>query len=461
MTHTHRTENDTGAAPAGRLSSAARIPARAPSTAAGLPSSVARIPSSAVRAPSTAAGAPGVRRWDVSAVRALQRAAGNAALNAMLAPPVQRALGYDEMHDDPAGPSVRFRGPRRSNTGDKAAAKVRDPARWNTAAASYQQITGAAPVKERVTFGTDYRTAQEQAPGAAMTTLAGAVYADANTTLISQGQLPMAMNNDAFFEQLGRADQRTLPYWQQQDRRDEGIIEDAVTREGQYRATGGPAAAAATRTAAGAALANPQPADAAATGLLQNFQGLAVGGEHGNEKFFDWAVTNMAALHAGGVNTIYTEALRDDAYQALVDDYLSTPTAPMDPRLGNFLAKYQAGHGVNLRAFLDAARIAGVRVRAMSGRPARLVAGDAHRRAAALNTYAEQVITQDQTANPGGYLVQVGEAHLGEHTNPAGAPVTVGASTLPDQFPGLDQLLGIPGAKLADMAGGGLQLELV
>ncbi|WP_305790276.1 hypothetical protein [Symbioplanes lichenis] len=425
------------------------------------------IPPAARRGP--AARAPGPvtpgGRLDAGAAQTLQRTVGNAAVQAMLTsgPPVVQRVSYDEMHTDPPGTATRVRGPRKSRARDKAPAKIRDQGRWDTAANAYQQWTGAAPDRQRAALQTDYRTQQELSPPGSVTTFGNAVFSD----LLANNPNLNAVSNDVLFEQLGRADQTTQPYWQQQDRRDAGIIEDAVTREGDYQAAGGPAQAAAVRATADTLLnppgatAPPQPADAAALNLLQNFNGLAVGGVHNNEPFFAWAVTHMAALRAGGVTTIYIEALRDDAHQALVDHFFQTPTTAMSPELTNFVANYQMGNHVDLGAFLTAARAQGVRVRAMSGRPARRVGSDLHRRAAAMNTYSEQVIRHDQATNPGNYLVQVGESHLGEHTNPAAHPTTVAGHTLPDRFPGLDQLLGIPGVRLAEMVQGGLQLELV
>ncbi len=442
------------------------------------------VPPAARRDPATRLPGPARadRPLDAATAHALQQSAGNAAVHAMLtsAPrqagvPVVQRMNYDEMHTDPPGTAVRVRGPRKSRASDKATTKVRDQQNWDRAAGAYEEATGEPPIKERAAFETDYRTQQELRPPDSMKGFGDALFSD----MMANGTLPPNPSNDRLFEHIGRADPATLPYWQQQDRRDEGLIADAVTREAGYQAAGGPAQSAATRTATDAVLnppaapaqqqqqqqpaapAQPQPADAAALALLQNFHGLAIGGVHRNEAFFDWAVTHMAALHAGGVNTLYIEVLRDDAHQALVDDFFSTPTAPMSPGLTNFVQNYQGQHHVDLGAFLTAARAQGVRVRAMSGRPARTVNGDVHRRAAAMNTYAEQVIRHDQATNPGDYLVQVGESHLGTHTNPRAAPTTVGGQTLPNQFPGLDELLGIPGVRLAEMVQGGMQLELV
>jgi hypothetical protein len=364
-----------------------------------------------------------------------------------------------ELHQEPPGPAVKVRGPRRSAAGDKARVKINDRTEWRDLEQLYQFRFGQAPEKQRIEFGTDPNTMREFGPpgtGGALTRrlrdALGGGFGDAP---------------DPMLEQVGRNDPTTAGYWQQQDQRDQQLATDAGTRAADYQNAGGAEDAQAVNDAAAGALRGmPQDAIDGVATLLSGNEGLVIGGGHGTEPFYEWAITHMHRLHGNGVRTLYLESLRDDAHQGLVDEYLRTPDATMRPELANYCATYQDRWHVDLAGLLSAARDAGIRVRGASGRPARREGGDNHRRAVMLNTYAEQAVRQDratQAGQPGGsgkYLMQIGASHVGGHTN-TGAASQVGSVALPNQFPGVDELLGVPGVSLEESYDGGRHLRTI
>ncbi|MBT0772883.1 hypothetical protein KIH74_28330 [Kineosporia sp. J2-2] len=251
-------------------------------------------------------------------------------------------------------------------------------------------------------------------------------------------------------ERLSRADPANAPFWTWQENRDDELARNSTARRNQYDATGAAAANGQARTGYQSALAGASGSLGGLQALLNIRPGVVIGGAHGDGQVWGFLTRNLPELKASGVGTLYLENLRDDSHQAFVDEYLATGTMP--PELRALLAS----PGMEgLRPLLDAARRAGVRVRGIGGHPARSkrVQGALHRRAVMLNTYAEQIITDDAAgrAGAGGYLVDIGASHIGEHRRlPHEAPVVVGNNPLADAFPGLDQLLGIPGVELAD-----------
>ncbi|WP_371749686.1 hypothetical protein OG302_40185 [Streptomyces sp. NBC_01283] len=194
-------------------------------------------------------------------------------------------------------------------------------------------------------------------------------------------------------------------------------------------------------------------------GLLAEHDGVIVGGEHNRNPVWSFLITNLAGLKAKGVTTVYLETLRDDSHQADVDKYLST--GEMSAALGQFTERYDSIRDLNpgLSAFLEAARTRRVRVRGIDGRPARLrgpLQDKHHRRAAAMNTYAEQVVTGDRARQaaagrePGKYVMELGAAHATAHRSRDGGPVHADDSTLPGLFPGMSELLNVPAVEFAE-----------
>jgi len=161
---------------------------------------------------------------------------------------------------------------------------------------------------------------------------------------------------------------------------------------------------------------------------------------------------NMQALHDAGVRTIYTEQLRDDGHQDMVNKYLSTGT--MDPGLTAYLANPDRR---GLAKTIEAARTTGIQVQGIDGYPARDPArrvgvplDGGHTRVAMLNTYAFQVVQERQAAlqqaspgDPRKYVMEAGASHTTTHAGPDN-PVTLQGVTIPRDFPGLGDILNVP-----------------
>ncbi|MFF0719806.1 DUF4157 domain-containing protein [Micromonospora sp. NPDC003816] len=370
-------------------------------------------------------------------------------------PSVQR-VSADELHREPPGPSVQVRGPRRSRSNRRPATQVDQAAAWTPLDAAYRAATGQIPYKERIRLDTDLTSLSEMSPpgtgyqlGTALTNVAQQV----GITLA--GGVTGARSNAEMMEELGRLDPASLPYWQAQDGRDQQLATDAVNREAQYQNESGPENAQARRDVTTALLRGIQMPAADATDMLLTFNdGLVIGGAHRAEPFFAWAVDHMARLRQNGVRTLYLESLREDVHQNLVDAYLGSGV--MSRELTNFCNTYQRSHAVDLAGFLAEARSTGMRVKGTGGRPARQVGMNIHNRAVLLNTYGEQVVRRDRAktvasgGDPGKYLMQAGESHAKAHTNSPGTPAVAGGTALPNEFPGINELLDVPAVRLED-----------
>ncbi|GAA3732998.1 hypothetical protein GCM10022225_13890 [Plantactinospora mayteni] len=374
-------------------------------------------------------------------------------------PAVQR-VSADELHREPTGPSVQVRGPRRSFSGRRATAQASQDT-WDQLSAAYQAATGQTPVKERINLDTDLTSLSEMSPPGAGYQLGTALNQVAMQEGISlAGGATGARSNAEMMEELGRRDPVSRPYWEAQAARDQQLGNDAVARATRYQDEDGADNAQARRAAtAGMLRGIPMPAADATDMLLMASDGLVIGGAHREEPFFSWATDNMARLHQNGVQTLYLESLREDAHQRLVDAYLSS--GDMSPELTNFCATYQRSHAVDLAGFLAAAQSTGVRVKGTGGRPARQQGMNIHSRAVMLNTYGEQVVRRDRAQTvargeePGKYLMQAGESHAHTHANTQPTPAVAGGVNLPDQFPGINELLDVPAVRLEDSYGGG------
>ncbi|GAA2493651.1 hypothetical protein [Winogradskya humida] len=383
--------------------------------------------------------------------------------------PVQRVLTHDELHRHPDGPSLVLHGPRAAipATGaDKN--QVQDPELWRELRATHRH-TYQRPWFKRILPDRRQRLAINDSPdelrenhrnprGMPLVYTVGG--AQSRIAPRPQGTYGQSRADD--FEFLGRRDATTLPYWQRQDERVETLAAHSVDRSGQFQANGGAAAAAAKQTQTQNTLAATNTALAGATQLLNTENGIAIGGAHATTQVWDFLVDNLAALRAQGVRTVYLESIKEDSTQRAVDEFLRS--GRMNPVLDTFLTNYQANFaqvGSGLRRFLIAAQREGIRVKGIDSRPARpqgLRGDDAqHARATLMNTYAAEVVEHDRAGqtDPGKYLMEIGAAHGRTHhaSNPQQPPQVAG-STLPAQFPGVNELLDIPAVELFTAPGG-------
>jgi len=238
-------------------------------------------------------------------------------------------------------------------------------------------------------------------------------------------------------EALGRAYPGSQPYWNQQDERDKAIAQDAAALHGQI-----PARDPAMLVNTDAVLAGVNSKMDGARALLGQHDGIVIAGGHGENTAWDFLTNNMRDLYDAGVRTIYTESLRDDGHQDMVNEYLRG--GQMDEGLDTFLTLNPPG----LRNTLEAARNTGMHVQGFGGWPARrpVTAGQevaAHTRAALVNTYGSQVVQHYQEANPGKYVMEIGAAHAITHPGPPDG-ATVQGVTIPPDFPGVGDILNVP-----------------
>ncbi|TYK46227.1 hypothetical protein [Actinomadura decatromicini] len=378
----------------------------------------------------------------------LQRLAGNAAVSRILgrrhapATPVQR-MNQDELHRNPQGPSLRIRGPRRSHaSGRTPNALTREE--WET----LPEATRNGSHKERVESDEDPNTLQETDPGLH--------YSLGSVRRLAPGISEEAGRNEVL-EGIGRSDPATRDYWNRQDARDAQLGRDARATLNAY--TGTPASRHQRHQDVEQALDDDNSQDAMddLRALLENYEGVAIGGPHSGAPIWGFLCAHMAEIRQAGVRTLYLESIRDDAYQARVDAYLAG--GAMSPELRAFAVRYDGSHNLGatgLRALLEAARTHGMRVKGLDGRPARrptMQANALYQRAVAMNTYANQVVANDRRrpSAAGAYLMELGARHTGMHPGPAqdmtvhGTPFQAG-----EEFPGVDDLLDIPAVSFQD-----------
>src|SRR5262249_4282573 len=104
------------------------------------------------------------------------------------------------------------------------------------------------------------------------------------------------------------------------------------------------------------------------------FDGIVLGEGHNQSPSWRFLNENMPNLKAAGVDRIYVESLRDDAFQQHLDAF-QRPGGTMSPNLERMLRTYDsnlnspAGHG--LYETVVRAKEQGVTVHAVDGYPAR------------------------------------------------------------------------------------------
>ncbi|WP_129305037.1 hypothetical protein [Streptomyces sp. L2] len=392
----------------------------------------------------------------------LQRLAGNSAVSRVIeeqrhthtaacghTPPVQRAaapsgpapvvqrMRQDELHQHPPGPALRVRGPRTSRASDRTPNAL-SAAEWQ----SLPQATRDAGHKQRVDVDADPQTLQETDPLLH--------YNLGNIRRLAPDVPPTAGRNDVL-EGIGRADPRTLGHWNRQDARDTQLGRDARATRDAYTETPGARQQRHQTVEDTLAGAGSEDAMGDLRALLERFEGVAVGGTHSAALVWQFLRSHMEQIQAAGVRTLYLESIRDDGYQSHVDAYLAGGT--MSPELRAFVTRYDAGMNLGatgLGAVLEAARTHRIRVKGLDGRPARrptMSATALYERVAAMNTYATQVVASDRRrpSATGGYLMELGSAHTGTYTGPPQNASVHGAQfEAGEDFPGVDDLLGIP-----------------
>jgi hypothetical protein len=353
---------------------------------------------------------------------------------------------YELLHRHPEGASLRVRGPRKSRARDRTANEFRDHGLWNSIPPEYRD----AAYKQRLEFRDDPQTLRERNPEfrRQLARAGRAVMPDAR----------LAQDNEVL-ERMGRRDEKTRPWWTAQDRRDRTLTRHAFERLAEYwaSATGRSGRPDPERVNADLRRARPtadgQPSAAAdLSALLQGHEGVSLGGTHSGSPFWRFTIDNMQMLRDQGVRTIYLESLRDDAYQAMTDEYLETPDAAVKRKLATFARDYDRANALGDRgmtALLRAAKHHNIKVKGISGMPSRRVPGeDLYMRAARMNTYAEQVVRREQArADAGKYIMELGAKHETLHPAPTN-PITSHGYQFSQPFPGMSELLGIPPMRL-------------
>jgi hypothetical protein len=186
---------------------------------------------------------------------------------------------------------------------------------------------------------------------------------------------------------------------------------------------------------------------------------VVLGGKHeAGHPAWNVLENNMQDLKNAGVNKIYLESLRDDAYGGHVRDYLnSQPGTQMHPDLQRLINQSPNNQAMG-RVIEQAKQVGGIDVVGLGGSPARMTlpggAGEFQRHAM-LNSYGAEAIEHYQQANPGKYVAEVGANHAVPHTWSGGTPVNVGGVNLPTSSPGIGDLVNAPQVKWND-AGDGL-----
>ncbi|WP_406690176.1 DUF4157 domain-containing protein [Saccharopolyspora sp. ID03-671] len=269
-------------------------------------------------------------------------------------------------------------------------------------------------------------------------------------------------------EERGRQSARTRRYWSQQDARDETLEREAVTEARNF--------------AGGAAVNHPL---AGRTGLMPgealralltnpDADGFVIGEKHDEEYAWNFLAANLNAAKAAGLRTIYLEQIRRGDAQGWVDEHLgSAQDAPMPPQLDVFCRAYQdRWHHDGLRTVLNAAKaVGGITIQGVDAIPARkrrvlgteqevAEAWSAHTRAARMNTFAADVVRQDQARTPSKYVILIGRAHAGHHSFTGDRTKLIDEPThlvgdgdakpgLPDVVPGVADYLGLPAVEIS------------
>ncbi|HWC81749.1 MAG TPA: RHS repeat-associated core domain-containing protein [Pseudonocardiaceae bacterium] len=336
-----------------------------------------------------------------------------------------------ELHKNPSGPSLRVRGPRDSNKRNKTPNQINDQDSWNHVATSNAKVNTK---KERATFKKDSQTIAEENRDAARH-----MFRQTPHMTEAHQDVQHANTSANALEQMGRHDDKTKPYWRKQDARDERLAVDANELH-----TKNPTRPQSMLDQTDHDLQSTSNKLEGAQAVLRRHNGVIIAGDHGGNKAFPFLTDNMKALKDSGVKTIYSESLRDDTHQKMVNQYLQT--GKMHPDLQKFV---NAPDNRGVGDMLTAAQREGVHVQGTGGWPARRPGPDAaglHTRAGMYNTYASQVVQQGQAEHGGKYVMEVGEAHATTHAGPPGG-TTVQGQHIPENFPGLGNILNVPALK--------------
>ncbi|MEV0065430.1 RHS repeat-associated core domain-containing protein [Amycolatopsis sp. NPDC050768] len=350
-------------------------------------------------------------------------------------------LSFDQAHSTPDGPSLNLRGPRKSGKTGRTPNKIRDEQKFNDIA---EKAGVPNPNKQRLTLNGDAQTMVENNRG-----LGGKLHEQAR----SDGLVSPVSKDRQAVDALGRNDPNTRNFWEQQDRRDQHTANQVTENNKQDHRDAGRDQEVDDRL-------RPVMDKHEATGsLLDKYDGVVVGGKHdGKHPGLEMMRDNMGDLKNNGVNKVYLESLRDDAHNGMVKDYLNSPPgSEMHPDLKKYLDSSPNGKLVG--QVIDSAKKEGVDVIGIGGNPARRdLDGGAglFQRHAMFNSYGAESVAHHQTANPGKYVMEIGEAHGKPHTWNGAAPVNVGGVDLPPRSAGIGDLLGVPQVK-GDGPGGTLQ----
>lgn len=346
---------------------------------------------------------------------------------------------YDELHANPQGSALRLRGPFKWSSPSTwrsplgTSLRINDAERWN----AITQNSG----QSKFTVQQHPQQFNETQPDGVRLGMTG---------FLGDPNVVVARTNTLAMQTLGAADRKSRPYWDAQQRRDQSLAEDALALHNQA-----PARDQTLLDNTDHTLAGQTTKIGGATALLQNNNGLIIGGAHrggGSPWDFLNEQGNMAALHNAGARRLYIEEARDDDHQALLDQYRDSPAGTaMDPALR---ASLNGKGGEDLVTAVENAKAAGIHVYAVGGNPARLpddITGQNvyHARAVMFNTYASQVVLHhDPVTDPGAppsqekWIMTAGRAHTVTHTGAAG--IQLAGQTLPTTFPGLGDILNVP-----------------
>ncbi|WP_033219570.1 toxin glutamine deamidase domain-containing protein [Kitasatospora phosalacinea] len=173
------------------------------------------------------------------------------------------------------------------------------------------------------------------------------------------------------------------------------------------------------------------------------FDGIVLGESHSQSPSWGFLSENMHDLKAAGVDRIYVESLRDDAFQRDLDAY-QRPGGTMSPNLENMLRTYDGAmnspDGKGLYDTVVRAKAEGVTVHAVDGYPARRPYGPGtqalEERARLLNSYMNHAVS---SGGPGKYVLVTGTSHVHEHP-----------TSTEHRIPGVAEMLGVPAVKLTD-----------
>ncbi|MFC8721858.1 toxin glutamine deamidase domain-containing protein, partial [Kitasatospora sp. NPDC057198] len=173
------------------------------------------------------------------------------------------------------------------------------------------------------------------------------------------------------------------------------------------------------------------------------FDGIVLGEAHGASPSWGFLSENMRDLKAAGVDRIYVESLRDDAFQRDLEAY-QRPGGTMSPNLEQMLRTYDRSfnspEGKGLYDTVVQAKAEGVAVHAVDGYPARRPSGVGMRpleeRARLLNSYMNHAVSN---GGPGKYVLVTGTAHVHEHP-----------TSTEHRIPGVAEMLGVPAVRLTD-----------